>query len=321
MDPIINWLMDGDPAIRWQVMRDLLDAPEPEWQAERRRTLETGWGAQFLALQDPDGRWGGKAYSEKWVPTTYIYGPKWVSTTYTLLTLCSLGIPPDCAAARRGAELMVGALLGETCDARFRQNTAALDRCIVGMALQVGAYFRLDAARIEAILDNLLEERFPDGGWNCATKRRPRPTHSSFHTTFNVLDGLREYLEWDGAARRAEALAAVQGALEFALRHRLYKSHRTGEIIQPDFTLMSFPFRWHYHFLRGLDYFARAGAPRDPRFQDAIDLLNEKRRSDGTWPVQHEYSGKIFFRMEKTGGPSRWNTFLALRILRWWENN
>jgi hypothetical protein len=305
---IITWLMAGDPAIRWQTMRDLLDAPGEEWQAEQRRTVERGWGAQLLALQDADGGWGGG-----------IYSPKWTSATYTLLTLCSIGIPHDCAAALRGARLVLDSLLGVACDAEFQKKLTACDRCIVGMILQVAVYFGIDDERIETIVDHLLSERMPDGGWNCRRHRRPEPHHSSFHTTLNVLDGLHEYIVWCYGAHRNDALAAEQDAQELLLQHRLYKSDRTGDIINPKFTLFSLPYRWQYDVLRGLDSFARIGAPRDERLQDAIDLLHARRRQDGLWPVQHKYTGKVFFDIEKIGGPSRWNTLRALRILRWWE--
>jgi hypothetical protein len=304
---VVAWLMDGDPAIRWQTMRDLLDAPEQEWQAEQRRTAESGWGARLLALQDAAGSWGGG-----------IYSPKWTSTTYTLLTLRSIGIPRECEAARRGARLMLEELLGATCNAAFHRKLADCDRCIVGMILQLAVYFAIDDARVEAIVDNLLSEMMPDGAWNCRRSRRPRPHHSSFHTTFNVLDGLREYAEnWNGA-RRDDALAAERSAREFTLQHRFYKSDKTGQVINPRFTMLSLPYRWQYNVLRGLVYFARAGAPQDSRAQDAIDLLREKRRPDGRWPAQQKYSGKVFFEMEPIGGPSRWNTLRALRVLRWW---
>lgn len=308
MDEISNWLMEGDPAIRWQTMRSLLGAPEPDWKAEQQRTLGEGWGAQLLALQDGDGRWGGGTYS-----------PKWISTTYTLLTLCSIGVPPDCAAARRGAERAVGVMLGETCNAAFYKNLAACDRCIVGMMLRFGVYFGIDAERIEAIAENLIHEVMPDGGWNCRRYRPEKPEHSSFHTTFNVLEGLREYIEAGGGKQQGAALAAEQRALEWALQHRLFKSHRTGKVIDPKITLLSFPPRWFYDVLRGLAYFARAGASRDGRLQDAIDLLCDRRRKDGTWPVQHKHPGKVFFDMEQTGGPSRWNTLRALQVLKWWN--
>jgi hypothetical protein len=304
----MEWLLAGDPAIRWQTMRDLLDAPEQEWRAERQRTVESGWGAQLLGLQDAGGSWGGG-----------IYSPKWTSTTYTLLTLRSIGMPRECAAARRGAQLALAELLGTTADLQFHQKLAALDRCIVGMMLQLAVYFKIEDTRVEAIVDNLLSERMPDGGWNCRRTRRPRPRHSSFHTTFNVLDGLREYIECYAGARRDDALAAERRALELMLEHRLYKSDHTGQIIDTKFTKLSFPYRWHYDVLRGLEFLARAGAPRDGRARDAIDLLLEKRRKDGRWAAQQKYAGKVFFDMEPTGGPSRWNTLRALRVLRWWK--
>lgn len=307
-DTVIVWLMDGDPAIRWQTMRDLLDAPPHEWQAEQQRTLTTGWGAQLLARQDADRRWGGG-----------IYSPKWTSTTYTLLMLCTIGIPRSCDAAQQGAHLMLNELLGDQGDERFQQKLAGCDRCIVGMILQVAVYFGLHDERIDAIVDNLLTELMPDGAWNCRRHSRPRPHHSSFHTTANVLDGVREYLESGNSYRRDELLAAEQSALELLLQHHLFKSDKTGAIINPKFTMLSFPHRWHYDALRGLAYFARAAAPRDNRLQDAIDLLQQRQRNDGLWPVQQKYSGKTFFEMEKIGGPSRWNTLRALRVLRWWN--
>jgi hypothetical protein len=287
----------------------LLNAPEAIWQAEQQRTVETGWGARLLALQDPDGGWGGG-----------IYAPKWTSATYTLLALCSLGIPRDCAAAQRGAHLVLEKLLGATDDAAFRTKLIACDRCIVGMILQISVYFGIDDARIDLIVDHLLREMMADGGWNCRRHRSPKPHHSSFHTTFNVLEGLREYIKAGKNVRGDEVLAAEQGALELLLQHRLFKSDKTGEIINPKFTKFALPhFRWQYDVLRGLDYFSRINAPLDERLQDAIDLLVVRQREDGTWPVQQQYSGKVFFTMEKIGGPSRWNTLRALRVLRWWN--
>ncbi|MBK9051525.1 MAG: hypothetical protein IPL78_11575 [Chloroflexi bacterium] len=308
-EQIIPWLMEGDPAIRWQTMRDLAAAPPSAWTAERQRTLETGWGAQLLAQQSADARWGGG-----------IYSPKWTSTTYTLLMLCDIGIPTGHAAAQRGAHLVLKELLGAQADANFLKNLAACDRCIVGMILRLGVYFEIDDERIEAIVANLLQEQMPDGGWNCRRHRKPKPHHSSFHTTFNVLDGLRDYVEWGNGQQNEAVLAAEQNALEFVLQHKLFRSDKTNDIINPKFTCFSFPHYWHYDVLRGLSYFARAGAPRDPRLQEAMVLLDEKQRQDGFWPVQNQYSGRVYFRMEKAGGPSRWNTLRALRVRQWWES-
>jgi len=306
-DPIA-WLLDGDPAIRWQTMRDLLAAPAAEWQAEQQRTLSEGWGARLLALQAADGRWGGG-----------IYSPKWTSTTYTLLTLRGIGIPRHCPAAQRGAALVINEIIGARLDDAFRKRLVECDRCVVGMVLSLAVYFEIDDQRLEAIAENLLAELMPDGAWNCRRNRRPRPTHSSFHTTFNVLEGLRDYIELRNPPLRQEILAAEQRALELLLQHKLFRSDKTGQVIDEKFTHLAYPPRWHYDVLRGLVYFARVNAPHDPRLQDAIDLLNNRRRKDGCWPVQQKYSGKVFFDMEKTGGPSRWNTLRALRVLRWWD--
>jgi hypothetical protein len=306
---LISWLMEGDPAIRWQTMRDLQAAPEKRWRAEQRRTVKEGWGAQLLKLQATDASWGGG-----------IYSPKWISTTYTLLTLRAIGIPPDHTPAQRAAALVIDKQLGHKCDDAFRENLAACDRCVVGMDLQLAAYFGIRDTRMDAIVENLLSERMPDRAWNCRRLRRPRPHHSSLHTTFNVLEGLREWLETTPRhALRNDVLEAEKSALEFVLEHRLLKSHQTGEIINYKFTLLSYPHRWYYNVLRGLVYFARANAPHDERLRDAMELLISRRRADGTWPVQHKYPGRSFFDMEKVGGPSHWNTLRALRVLRWWE--
>jgi len=323
-DSTIDFLMSGDPAIRWQTMRDLLGAPEAEWRAEQRRTLETGWGAQLLAQQDPEGTWGGGLYS-----------PKWTSTTYTLLALIHIGIPPDCAAAQEAACLLLEGMLGEAYDTAFARKLKDMDRCIVGMLLEIAVYFgitdvhtadagRRDADRTEAIVDNLLEEIMPDGGWNCRKGRkmsnRPAPHHSSFHTTSSVLDGLREYMERRSGSQSQAVLAAEQSAREILLEHRLLYSDHTGQEINPQFARLVYPYRWHYSLLRGLGYFARVNAPRDGRLQDAITLLNGKRRPDGLWPLESKYGGVVFFNMERVGKPSRWVTLRALRVLKWWSS-
>lgn len=309
---LIDWLMQGDPAVRWQTMRDLLEAPEAEWQAERQRTLDTGWGAQLLAQQDADGIWGGGLYS-----------PKWISSTYTLLELIQIGIPAHHAPARVGAQVLLERMLGGTRDEAFARRLKEMDRCIVGMLLQIAAYFEIADARTDAVVDNLLDERMPDGGWNCRKGRkmsnRPAPYHSSFHTTANVLDGLRELVEQGGGPRREEILAAEQAARELLLQHGLVYSDRTGQLINPHFARLAYPYRWHYSLLRGLEVFFRAGAPRDGRLQKAVDWLNAKRRPDGLWPLEHPYAARVFFHMERVGKPSRWVTLRALRVLKWWE--
>ncbi len=307
----IQWLLVGDPAIRWQVMRDLLNASESEWQAERYQLLQRGWAMKLLAQQNADGGWGEGVYS-----------PKWTSTTYTLLGLREMGLPGECSQAQRGASAVIGKMLGEVLDDAFLRRLSGCDRCIVGMILELSVYFRIEDSRIEALVENLLSEQMADGGWNCRRHRKPYPHHSSFHTTMNVLDGLRDYLELRPGAPLTEAAAAAErNAQELLLAHHLFRSDKTGDVIREDFTKMSYPHRWFYDFLRGLAYFARVHAPHDPRLQDAIDLLYKYRDSTGRWHNQKRHSGKIFFNLETGREPSRWNTLRALRVLRWWEQD
>jgi hypothetical protein len=115
-------------------------------------------------------------------------------------------------------------------------------------------------------------------------------------------------------------LAAERCALDFMLEHKLFRSDKTDAVIDERFTKLHFPYRWHYDVLRGLAYFARSGAPQDPRLREAVDLLRHTRRDDGMWPVQDKYGGKSFFDMEKGREPSRWNTLRALRVLDWWSS-
>lgn len=305
----IQWLLAGDPAIRWQVMRDLLDAPEPEWQTERRQLIEKGWAASLLSRQNTDGGWGEG-----------VYGPKWTSTTYTLLGLREMGLPGDCLQAQRGAQVVIEKMLGETRDAAFLRRLASCDRCIVGMILEISVYFGIVDDRIDALVENLLTEQMPDGGWNCRRNRKPYPHHSSFHTTLNVLDGLQDYLELRSSAPLIEKVeAAGRSARDLLLAHRLFRSDHTGLVIHENFAKMSYPHRWFYDFLRGLEHFARACAPRDPRLQDGIDLLHQYQTKDGRWNNQVRHSGKIFFTLEPGREASRWNTLRALRVLRWWD--
>jgi len=309
LDTSLAWLMAGDPAIRWQTMRDLLDETPAAWQAEQQRTLTEGWGSRLLACQNPDGGWGKGVYS-----------PKWTSTTYTLLTLQNMGIPRSSTAAQLGTQVMLREMLGETRDAAFEKQLAECDRCIVGMLLLLAVTFESDAARITAMLENLLAERMPDGGWNCRKRHRPSPHHSSFNTTINVLEGLRAALEMERCGALAGAVrAAEQDALGLLLQHRLFRSDKTGTIIRPEFTLLAYPYRWHYNVLRALAFFAQAGAERDPRLQEAIDLLRARQGPDGRWRNQKKFSGLSFFELEMGREPSRMLTLQALRVLRWWS--
>jgi hypothetical protein len=303
-DGVLDWLLAGDPAIRWQALRDLAGAGTREVAREQRRVASEGWGAKLLSLQDADGRWARG-----------IYTPKWTSTTYTLLLLRDMGLESGNAEALRGCRRLVTE--GFWSDGGINYYPSRANRsetCITAMVLSIACWFGLEDERLDRLAQHLIECQMPDGGWNC----RARPgsggaTHGSFHTTISTMEGLRL---WGGTA----ALRPLQRGEEFLLAHRLFRSHRTGAVANPVFTRFHFPPRWHYDVLRGLDYFRACGAPRDPRMEDAIELVRNRRGNDGRWNLDHRYSGKVFFHLEPLRRPSRWNTLRALRVLRWWED-
>jgi hypothetical protein len=298
---VTDWLMEGDPTIRWQVMRDLADAPPEEVTAERSLVASTGWGGRLLALQDESGQWGGGAYS-----------PKWTSTTYTLLQLRNLGVDPDSQPMRVAAEKVRDLVTLGPRDEPFFSYRG--ETCITGMVLALGAYFRVDPAASDDVARWLLDEQVAEGGWNCRTARGS--TRASFHTTISVLEGLAEYERLKGGA--SEITEARATGEEYLLQRRMFRSLSTGEVVNPKWTLFSFPPRWHYDVLRGLDHLRDAGREPDTRCEEAIDLVESKRDGAGKWPLQNIHAGKTHFSMETARTPSRWNTLRALRVLRWY---
>ncbi len=189
------------------------------------------------------------------------------------------------------------------------------EACVAGFSLALSSWFDGEEGR-ESLLNEILCAQLEDGGWNC---RSPKgATHSSFHTTINVLEGLREYCLLDGK-RRDDVEKCEEAAREFLCQHHLYRSHRTGKVPDPRMARLPFPPRWHHDILRGLDYFRASGAMPGPRLDDAVAVLRGHRRKDGKWPLHAGYSGEVWFQMESGRQPSRWNTMRALRVARWWE--
>ena len=297
---VVDWLLDSDPSIRWQVMRDLQTQPPDVVARERSRIAVEGWGARLLDLQAADGYWGGAAF----VPHA------WISTKDTLQLLRDLGIDPSSERMRRAIQLVRerctwGPGFGNS--PFFDGETEA---CINGRVLAIGAYFGEPSERL---LDRLLHEQLGDGGWNCLA---PPSTRSSFHSTICVLEGLLEFEALVGP--RPEITAARLRAHEYLLERRLFRSKSTGQIIKPEWTLISFPTRWHYDILWGLDYLRRAGVRPDERMKEALDLVAGKRDTLGRWPLENPHPGPVYFDLEGAAGePSRWNTLRALRVMRW----
>jgi hypothetical protein len=300
----IGWLLEGDPAVAWQTRRDLLGAPESEWRPIRSRIADEGWGRRLLDAQDQDGKWGGG-----------LYQPKWTSTTYTLLQLRRLGLDPSDPAAIAGARCLLDEADWVEGGVSYWSGRLLAERCVNGMVLSIVSYFDVDDDRIPGMAEMLGDSRVTDGGWNCRDYQGDTH-HSSFNTTISVLEGLLLWKRRTGSDMADDSIASGQGVL---LDHRMFRAHTTGEVINENWSRFSFPPRWHYDILRGLDHLRDAGTTPDPRAAEAIEVVLSRQRSDGRWPIGPRYSGEFHFRMETGRNPGRWNTLRASRVLDWWE--
>lgn len=299
-DQLIQWLLEGDVSIQYQVYRDLLNSDRPQL---RERIATEGWGAQFLQLRNQNGHWGRSFYQ-----------PKWISTHYTILDLKNLGIEPDQEAIRQSISLILEQNMGQDGGINPAVTIEQSDVCINGMFLNYACYFKVEAEALRSIVDFIIDQQMGDGGFNCNSNRQGA-VHSSLHSTISILEGILEYSP-NGYTYRLEELNQIAAeSREFILQHQLFLSDHTGEIIDKRFLMLSYPSRWRYDILRALDYFQFAGIHYDPSMQEALDVLKKKRRKDGTWPVQARHPGQTHFEMEKTGKSSRWNTLRALRVL------
>lgn len=303
-DKIIDWLLAGDPAIVYQTRRDLLEQNGKELDPVRSEIARSGWGRRFLSLRDNStGLWGNGVYS-----------PKWISSTYTLLDLKHLGLPPKTKGFAESGEL----ILNRMWQVPQKKKDRYLDLCICGMLLDICCYAGIQSAKLNEIADHIIEKQFPDGGWNCRWEFDH--DHGSLHTTINILEGLKEYFDNGYTHRKRELERAAKSAHEFILMHRLFKSDRTGKIVDKRMTMLSYPPRWKYDILRCLDYFQSVGLKYDVRMQEALDIIWKKRMAGGLWTVQQKYPGLVHFDMEKTGKESRWNTLRVLRVLKSYDD-
>jgi hypothetical protein len=305
---VLDWLLDGDPAIRWQALRDLTDASPDEVAAERARVEHEGWGARLLGLEDPDGQWAGGAC----FPGSYEGGEPgqpWTSTMHTLQTLQLLGLDPASASARRAARLVAENCRWEHAGQRYFDGE--VEPCINGRTIEAGAYFGVD---VTPVVERILGERLEDGGWNCEAENGS--ARSSFDTTINVLDGLLELEQATGGS--PEVTAARRSGEEYLLERGMFRRKSTGDVVDPAYLDFAFPYYWRYDVLRALDHFRRAGADPDPRMAEAVEHVRSKRRPDGRWGIDRIHPGRVHFDIESgVGAPSRWNTLRAMRVLAW----
>jgi hypothetical protein len=311
---VLDWMLDSDPSIRWQALRDLVDAPAEVVEAERARVATEGWGARLLALQGEDGQWEGGALfparrEHRGAGRRFDEGQPWTATAYSLLLLRDLGVEPRCDQVRRAVALVRDHCRWEHAGQPF--FSGEVEPCINGMTIVLGVYFDQN---VDGVVARLLGEQLEDGGWNCEAENGS--VRSSFATTIRVLEGLLAHERATGGS--PASIAARRRGEEYLLERKLFRRKSTGEVVDPAWLQFSFPTRWHYDVLRGLEYFQFAGDLPDRRLDEAIHLLRSKQQPDGTWLLENSHPGKVHFTLEEGDGrPSRWNTLRALRVLNW----
>jgi hypothetical protein len=316
-DSVIDWLLNSDPSVRWQVMRDLLSFPEPEYRAERAKVETEGWGALLLGYADEDGQWAGGAF----LPRDFDFsewqdvGQPWTATAFSLSQLREFGLDPSSDRIKRAVELIGTNSRWDHAGEPYWEGE--VEECINGRTLADGAYFGVD---VSPIVDRLTGERLDDGGWNC--ERANGSVRSSFASTINVLEGLLEYERATGGTPASRQ--ARKSGEEYLLERSLFRRLSTGEPVGEQYLSFVHPSRWRYDVLRALDYFRSAatltGAAPDPRLGEAIDHIRSRRLEDGTWLLDWSLPGRVWLDVDDGAGkPSRWVTLRAMRVLSWWE--
>jgi len=303
-EELIQWLLVGDASIQYQSYRDLLNIDKKQL---RKRIAKEGWGARFLQQRNENGHWGRGFYQ-----------PKWTSTHYTILDLKNLAISPDINSILRTLSLILDQLKARDGGIYPFGKSKISDVCINGMFLNYACYFGVEQSRLKSVVNCLLDEHMPDGGFNCHSNREWGARHSSTHSTLSVLEGILEYDRNAYNYRLDELRVAQAEAIEFLLQHKLFRSHRTGEIIDKKYLRFTYPCRWRYDILRALDYFQFARIKYDSRMDESIEILLKKRSADGTWRLRAVHPGQVHFKMEQAGEASRWNTLRALRVLNYY---
>ncbi len=310
---LLDWMLDSDPALRWQVETDLADAPDDTWRATRARVATEGFGAELLALQDPDGQWASGAFFPADFDFEVEEGQPWTATTWSLNSLREWGL--EAAALEGTAEKLAANSRWEYDDLPYWGGE--VDCCINSWTLANGLWLGVDVA---SIAEWFVEHRLDDGGWNCDWVEGS--VRSSFHSTLNSLKGL---LAWEQATGGSDATRSARRAgEEYLLERGLYRRLSTGEQVAPWATHFAYPFRWFYSVLNAVDYFRSAslhdGNGPDERMADAIEVIRTARHDDGTWVQERRHPGQVWFEIDVDAGePSKWLTFHAVRVLRWWD--
>jgi len=297
---LIQWLLEGDVAIQYQVYRDILKEQRDDLQ---QRIATEGCGKIYLSQRNPDGHWGRGFYQ-----------PKWICSHYTLLDLRNLGLGRDNPQVQDTVEMLAKQEKGMDGGVNPAETVSQSDVCINGMFMNYACYFSIEPELLESVVDFILSQKMEDGGFNCRLNRSGAK-HSSLHTTICVLEGICSYKKYGYSYRLKELEAAEDSSAEFILMHQFYRSDHTGEMINKKFLNFPFPPRWHYDIVRALDCFRERQASFDARMVPALEEIRKKRKKGGYWTTQSKFPGQTHLTMEKPGGPSRWNTLRAMRVL------
>lgn len=301
---LIKWLLDSDVSIQFQVYRDLLKTNKPELQ---KRIANEGWGKLLLSLRQNNGHWG-----------LGYYQPKWTSSHYTLLELKNLNISNSNYLIKETIQKILTQRKGPDGGINAAKSLVESDVCVNGMFLNYASYFESEESELRSIVDFIISQQLPDGGFNCRFNRSGAK-HSSLHSTLSVIEGIFEYAKNGYSYKVEELKKAEKESREFILEHRLFKSDKTGNIIDKKMLTLSYPSRWRYDILRALDYFQMAEVEYDERMLDSIQVILKKRNKNYTWNLQANHKGKTHFDMEETRKPSRWNTLRAMRVLKYFK--
>lgn len=305
MNKIVDWLLSGDPSIRWQVMKDLLNEGDIAIHSERIKIETEGWGHRLLSFQDEDGKWSGQ-----------LYNGKWVSTTYSMLLLKEFGVLPNKKTNKACQQLIAGGLYnGE--EIRFSSKQKLRDNGVTGLVLSILSYFEYNDTCIHQIADYLIESQNKDGSWFFDYKEGAEKY--SFETTMIILRGLFEYQK-KFPTENNNLIETQRKGQKYLLRHNLFEDPKTNLPINNKWLKISFPYYWFYDILVALDYFREFNA-KEKRLLDAIDLIKRKQNDSGAWNLENKHSGKTFFVLEQVGKPSRWNTLRCLRVIKWWDKS
>lgn len=300
---ILKWLLEGDVSIQYQCYRDLLGIDKLDLQA---KIAVDGWGKELLSRREKNGHWGGGFYKAKWI-----------SSHYTLLELKHLAISPNIPE------------IAETIQIIFKNERASdggvnpvgsvkySDVCINGMVLNYACYFKTEEQLLKPVVDFLLSQKMKDGGFNCHSNRKGA-THSSFHTTLSVLEGIMEYEKNGYKYRINELFEAKKSSQNLLFEHNLFRSDKTNTIIKTSFLKFPYPARWYYDILKAMDYFQMSDTKHVKGMNEALDLIINRRNTDGLWKLSAPYPGRVHFTMEQAGKSSRWNTLRALRVLHFY---